>query len=65
MHEKPLIAVNADFRSPRKDSPAFSYLCAGYYDSLVKAGAIPVIIPPLDAPVTYTRVASMSYVASM
>ncbi len=47
MHEKPLIAVNADFRSPRKDSPAFSYLCAGYYDSLVKAGAIPVIIPPL------------------
>ena len=48
MHDKPLIAVNADFRSPRKDSPAFSYLCAGYYDSLVKAGAIPVIIPPLD-----------------
>ncbi len=48
MNEKPLIALNADYRSARKDSPAFSYLCAGYYDSLVKAGAIPVIIPPLD-----------------
>ncbi len=47
MNEKPLIGVNADFRSARKDSPAFSYLCAGYYDSLAKAGAIPVILPPL------------------
>ena len=47
MNGKPLIGLNADYRSARKDSPAFSYLCAGYYDSLVKAGAIPVIIPPL------------------
>jgi putative glutamine amidotransferase len=47
MNGKPLIGLNTDYRSARKDSPAFSYLCAGYYDSLVKAGAIPVIIPPL------------------
>jgi putative glutamine amidotransferase len=44
---KPLIGLNADFRAARKDSPAFCYLCAGYPESLVKAGAIPVIIPPL------------------
>jgi putative glutamine amidotransferase len=47
MNGKPLIGLNMDYRSARKDSPAFGYLCAGYYDSLAKAGAIPVIIPPL------------------
>ena len=47
MASKPLIGVNADFRSARKDVPAFSYLSAGYYDSLIKSGAIPVVIPPL------------------
>lgn len=43
---KPLIGVNADFRSARKDVPAFSYLSAGYCDSITKAGGIPVVIPP-------------------
>lgn len=47
MERKPLIGVNADFRPARKDSPAFCYLCAGYPDSIVKAGGIPVILPPL------------------
>ncbi len=47
MNAKPLIGVNADYRSARKDVPAFTYLAAGYYDSLVKAGAVPVVIPPL------------------
>jgi putative glutamine amidotransferase len=45
---KPLIGVNADYRSSRKDIPAFSYLSAGHYDSIVKAGGIPVTIPPLE-----------------
>jgi putative glutamine amidotransferase len=48
MNFKPLVAINADFRPARKDSPAFSYLSAGYYDSVVRAGGIPVIIPPLE-----------------
>jgi putative glutamine amidotransferase len=47
MAKKPLIGLNADYRSSRKDSPAFSFLAAGYYNCLIKAGAIPVIIPPL------------------
>jgi putative glutamine amidotransferase len=47
MAAKPLIGLNADYRCSRKDSPAFSYLAAGYYNCLIKAGAIPVIIPPL------------------
>jgi putative glutamine amidotransferase len=48
MNDKPLIGLNADFRAARKDSPAFSYLSAGYYDCVVKAGGIPVVLPPLD-----------------
>lgn len=47
MVSKPLIGINADFRSAKKDTPAFSVISAGYYDSLTKAGAVPVIIPPL------------------
>ena len=44
---KPLIGINMDYRSARKDFPAFSILSAGYYDSIAKAGGIPVAIPPL------------------
>lgn len=48
MNRKPLIGLNADYRSAKKDSPAFSYLCAGYYDSIAATGGIPVIVPPLE-----------------
>lgn len=48
MQSKPLIGLNADFRASKKDAPAFSYLCSGYYDSVVKAGGVPIIIPPLS-----------------
>ncbi len=44
---KPLVGINMDYRSARKDSPAFSILSAGYFDSIAKAGGIPVAIPPL------------------
>ena len=47
MHSKPLVGINADFRSAKKDVPAFSVISAGYYDSITKAGAVPVVIPPL------------------
>lgn len=46
---KPLIGLNADFRSARRDSPAFSFLSAGYIDAIIAAGGIPVIIPPLES----------------
>lgn len=45
---KPLIGINADYRAAKKDSPAFSYLTAGYFDSVVAAGGIPIVIPPLS-----------------
>jgi putative glutamine amidotransferase len=44
---KPLIGINADYRSALKDFPGFSILSAGYFDSVAKAGGIPVAIPPL------------------
>ncbi len=48
MNAKPFVGLNADFRAARRDTPAFTFLCAGYYEALVKAGAIPVIVPPLE-----------------
>jgi putative glutamine amidotransferase len=47
MRSKPLIGLNADYRSAKKDAPAYSFICAGYYDSILAAGAIPLIMPPL------------------
>jgi putative glutamine amidotransferase len=47
MAAKPIIGLNAEYRSSRKDSPAYTYITAGYFNAIIKAGAIPLIIPPL------------------
>lgn len=47
MSEKPLIGMNADYRIANRDGAAFTYVASGYFDSITKAGAIPVILPPL------------------
>jgi len=44
---KPLIGLNADYRSAKKDAPAFSFVCSGYYDAIVEVGGIPVVLPPM------------------
>ncbi len=46
MASKPLIGLTADYRSARKDTPAVSFISAGYLRFLTKAGAVPVVIPP-------------------
>ena len=48
MAARPMIGVNVDYRSSRKDSPAYCFLHAGYCNSLLKAGAVPLLIPPMD-----------------
>jgi putative glutamine amidotransferase len=53
---KPLVGVNADYRSARNDSPAFVFRTAGYFDSLTKAGAVPLMIPPLEDEADLCRV---------
>jgi putative glutamine amidotransferase len=56
MNRKPLIAINADYRAARKDAPALSYLTAGYYDAVSRAGGVPIILPPLEATEDLRRV---------
>ena len=48
MHDKPLIGLNADYRETQNEAPDFSYLAAGYADCILKAGGIPVVVPPLE-----------------
>jgi putative glutamine amidotransferase len=43
---KPIIGINSDFRAAAHNQPAFSYVAAGYYDAIARAGGIPVILPP-------------------
>ncbi|NQT15376.1 MAG: gamma-glutamyl-gamma-aminobutyrate hydrolase family protein [Planctomycetes bacterium] len=56
MLPKPLIGMNADYRSARKDAPAFGFVCAGYFDALIEAGAIPLVIPPQEEEADLNRV---------
>lgn len=48
MSGKPLIGLNADYRSAAGDRPAYSAIAARYYDCVAQAGGIPVIVPPLS-----------------
>ncbi len=44
--DRPLIGINADYRSTKGRTP-FSVLHSGYYDILLAANALPIILPPL------------------
>lgn len=46
MADKPLIGLNCDYRGVHQGTPAYCYLAAGYFDSIVNAGGIPVLLPP-------------------
>lgn len=48
MHAKPHIGINADYRRAQGSQPSFSAVAAGYYDSILRAGGIPVVLPPLE-----------------
>lgn len=52
---KPLIGINAEYRKPAGGQPSFSYLAAGYYDAISKAGGIPVVLPPLEDDAALTQ----------
>ena len=38
MAAKPLIGINTDYRSTRKEHAALSFVAAGYYDGITAAG---------------------------
>ena len=46
--KKPVIGLNADFVEAKGDKEAFSFIWAGYYESIIRAGGIPVILPPMQ-----------------
>jgi putative glutamine amidotransferase len=59
MVHKPLIGLNCDYRGAHQGTPAYCYLASGYFDSISKAGGIPVLLPPT------TDLASMDRVLDM
>jgi putative glutamine amidotransferase len=46
-HTRPYIGINADFVPAGKTTQAYGRLPAGYFDAVMAAGGLPVIIPPL------------------
>jgi putative glutamine amidotransferase len=47
MKDRPLIGINTDYRATAKGRAPHCYVHSGYFDVLLTANAIPVIIPPL------------------
>jgi len=45
MNHRPLIGINMDLRASGKSTPQ-SLASSGYYDALLTAGALPIMIPP-------------------
>ena len=46
MSSKPVMGINADFRTAKQGAQAFSFVAAGYYDAIHEAGGLPVMLPP-------------------
>ena len=44
---RPLIGINTDYRAVAKGRTPHSFMHSGYFDCLLAANALPVIIPPL------------------
>ena len=44
---KPLVGITTDYRIPGKRRAPVSVVHAGFYDSVLTAGGIPIIVPPL------------------
>ena len=44
---KPFVGINTDLRVPAKGRAPVSVVQAGYYDSVIASGGIPIIVPPL------------------
>ncbi len=45
--DRPLIGINTDVRIVAKGRPAHSVMHSGYYDCILTAGGLPVLLPPL------------------
>jgi len=44
---RPVSGMNSNYRSESSEAPAYTLITAGYFDSVTRAGGIPIVIPPL------------------
>ncbi len=49
MANKLLVGMNADYRGRQENRPPYLFICAGYFDRIIAAGGIPMIVPPLTS----------------
>ncbi|WP_435019425.1 gamma-glutamyl-gamma-aminobutyrate hydrolase family protein [Tundrisphaera sp. TA3] len=47
MSDRPMIGINTDFRNAAKGRTAHSALACCYFDCLLSAGAVPILLPPM------------------
>src|SRR4051794_34156639 len=47
MTDRPLIGINTDYRATAKGRTPHGFIHSGYFDCILSANALPVIIPPL------------------
>lgn len=45
---RPIIGINCDFHATSKTVTAHARVNAGYFDAVVKAGGLPILLPPLN-----------------
>lgn len=45
--DRPLIGINADLYVPARGRTPFTALHSGYYDAILLAGGLPIVLPPL------------------
>lgn len=46
--QKPVVGLNLEFKPSYNGVPELTYLFAGYYKSIERAGGIPLLLPPLE-----------------
>jgi putative glutamine amidotransferase len=46
--QKPVIGITGDFRPERYNGAALSWYNSGYYDCVIGAGGLPMLLPPYD-----------------
>lgn len=56
---RPVIGITGDFRPERYDGAALSWFNTGYYDSVIAAGGMPMLLPPLDSEELIARALEM------
>ena len=55
MAEKPIVGMNADYRGRDGQRLPYSFVGAGYFDRILDAGGVPLVLPPISERVDIKR----------